>query len=120
MDDHRDAGLLDAVPVAVVLRESERSGTVIPPRRRRAHEHTGGAPLQHPLQLPNGVVHDTRRDDRRGEDAALVLEGPFVDHPLVQGVDGGGAQIGIVTHALLDQAGQRGQHEGVLHALLVE
>ena len=56
----------------------------------------------------------------RGEDAVLVGVRPLFEHPAVQGVDGGGAELGIVTHALLDQAGQGGQHDGVVDALLVE
>ncbi len=35
-------------------------------------------------------------------------------------MDGGGAQFGIVAHAFLDQAGQGGQHDRVVDALLVE
>jgi hypothetical protein len=34
-------------------------------------------------------------------------------------VDGVGAQVGVVLHALLDEAGERGQHERVVDALLV-
>ena len=35
-------------------------------------------------------------------------------------MDGGGAELGVVAHAFLDQAGQGGQHDRVVDALLVE
>ena len=73
----------------------------------------------HPLELLDGLLDDGQGDDRRGEDAVLVVERPGLVHPLVEGVDDGVDQLGVVAHALLDQAGERREHEGAVEALLV-
>src|ERR1035437_6853748 len=61
----------------------------------------------------------TDGDHRRGEDAVLVVEGPRLVHPLVQCVNGGVDQFGIVAQALLEEAGQGGEHEGLVEPELV-
>ena len=78
-----------------------------------------GATLEHPCELLERLLHDRERDDRRREDAVLVVERPFLVHPLVQRVDGRVRQFGIVPHALLEQAGERGEHERAVDPQLV-
>ena len=75
--------------------------------------------LDHPLELLDGPLDDGQGDDRGGEDPALVVELPGLVDPLVEGVDDGVDELGVVPHPLLDQAGQRGEHEGPVEALLV-
>ena len=58
-------------------------------------------------------------DDRRREDPVLVVEGPVLVHPLVEGVDHGVGGVGVVAQALLEQAGQRRPHERPVDAELV-
>ena len=77
-------------------------------------------PLDDPLELGDGLVHHGQGDHRHREDPVLVVEGPVLVHPLVQGVDDHMGEVGVVLHSLLDQAGQRGEHGGALDALLVE
>ena len=60
-----------------------------------------------------------RRDDRRGEDPVLVVERPLLVDPLVERVDHGVGQLGVVPQALLEQAGQRREHQGPVDAQLV-
>ena len=60
-----------------------------------------------------------KRDDRRGEDAVLVVELPGLVHPLVQRVDDRVHQLRVVPHPLLDQAGQRREHQRAVEPLLV-
>ena len=80
---------------------------------------TLGPPLDHPFELLDGALHDGQCDDRRGEDPPLVVEGPRLVEPLVEGVDGGMGEFGVVPHPLLHQAGQCREHEGPVDALLV-
>jgi hypothetical protein len=75
--------------------------------------------IHHPLQLLDRLVDQTGGDDGGGEHAPLIGEGPLLRHPLVEGVNDRGAQLRVVTHPLLHQAGQRRQHDGVVDALLV-
>ena len=90
-----------------------------PGHRRGTDEHDARAPLHDPLELLDGLLHDRQGDHRRGEDAALVVELPGLVHPLVEGVDHDVDQLGIVAHALLHQAGERGEHQGAVDPLLV-
>ena len=109
----------DLLPERVELRQAERARAAEARHRRGADQHGLGAALDHPLELLDRLVHDRQRDHRRGEDAALVVELPGLVHPLVERVDHGVDQLGVVPHALLDQAGERGEHEGAVDALLV-
>ena len=114
-----DVVLHDLLPEGVELGEAERARAAEAGDRRGADQHGAGAALDHPLELLDRLLHDGQRDHRRGEDAALVVELPGLVHPLVEGVDHGVDQLGIVPHALLHQAGQRGEHQGAVDALLV-
>ena len=58
-------------------------------------------------------------DDRRREDAVLVVERPGLVHPLVERVDHGVDELRVVAHPLLEQAGERREHEGPVDAELV-
>ena len=55
----------------------------------------------------------------RGEDAVLVVELQVSYIHSVERVDHGVDQLGIVAQALLDEAGQRREHQGAVDALLV-
>jgi hypothetical protein len=70
-------------------------------------------------ELREGVVDDAERDDRRGEDPVLVVERPGLVHPLVQRVDHDLDQLGVVLHPLLDEAGERREHERPVDTELV-
>ena len=65
------------------------------------------------------LLDDRQGDHRRGEDAVLVVERPRLVDPLVQRVDDGVDQLGVVAHPLLDQAGERREHQRAVDALLV-
>ena len=82
-------------------------------------EHHPGAPLDDPLELLDGLVDDGQRDDRGGEDPVLVAELPGLVEPLVEGVDRRVGQARVVAHALLEEAGQGGEHQRAVDALLV-
>src|SRR3546814_8557481 len=65
------------------------------------------------------LLDDGQRDHRRGVDAALVVEAPGLVDPLVEGVDDGVDRVGLVAQALLEEAGQRREHERPVDAELV-
>ncbi len=54
-----------------------------------------GPPIEHPLQLLDGLFHDAHGDHRDRKDPVLVVEGPVLKHPLVQGVDDGRVAGGL-------------------------
>ena len=90
-----------------------------PRDRGGADEDRAGAPLDHPLELLDRLLDDGEGDDRRGEDAVLVVERPRLVHPLVEGVDHRVDELRVVAHPLLEQAGERREHEGPVDAELV-
>ena len=114
-----DVGLLHQLPERVELGEGERARPRRPGTGAGRIEDDLGAPLDHPLELLDGLIHDGQRDHRGGEDPVLVVEGPGLVHPLVEGVDHGVDGVGVVAQALLHEAGQRGPHEGPVEAQLV-
>ena len=116
---HEDVGVHDGLPEGVELRVAERTRAAVARDRRRPDEDGLGAALDTPLELLDRLLDDGQRDHRRGEDAVLVVEGPLLVHPLVEGVDGGVGQIEVVAHPLLEQAGQRREHERPVDAELV-
>ena len=88
---------------------------------RRGPDQDGlGAALQAPLEFLEGAVDVAQVDDRGGEDAVLVVELPGLVHPLVQRVDDVEDQVGVVLESLLDEAGQRREHQRVVQAEAVE
>jgi hypothetical protein len=109
----------DLLPERVELRQRERARALEAGHRGRPDEHHLGAPLDHPLQLLDGLLDDGQGDHGGGEDPALVVELPGLVHPLVQGVDGGVEEVRVVLHPLLDHAGERGEHQRAVEALLV-
>src|SRR5262245_4286906 len=106
-----DPGIDHRLPERVELLEAEGAGALVAGHGSGPDQHGAGAPLHTPLQLLDGLLDDGQRDDRRGEDAALVVEGPLLVHPLVEGVDDDVGELGIVPEALLQQAGQCREHE---------
>ena len=118
---HRDEHVVldDLLPERVELRQAGGARAAVAPRRSGPDEHDPGAALHAPLQLLDRLVDHRQRDDRRREDAVLVVERPGLVDPLVEGVDHGVAHVGVVPHALLDEAGQGREHEGAVDALLV-
>jgi hypothetical protein len=99
--------------------QAERARAAEARHRGRADEDHLGAALEHPFELLDGPLHDGQRDDRGGEDPVLVVEGPGLVQPLVQRVDDRRDELRVVPHALLDQAGQGGEHQRPVDALLV-
>jgi hypothetical protein len=86
----------------------------------RAHEDDPGAAFEHPLELGDHLLEDGQGDDGRGEDAVLVVEAPLLVQPLVDRVDGGVRQVAIVGEGVLDEVGDRREHQRALHAELIE
>ena len=118
---HRDqhVGVDHGLPERVELLEGKRARSAVGRHRGGADQHRLGAPLDRPLELLDRLFDDGQGDDRRGEDAVLVVEGPLVMDPLVERVDDGVRHLGVVAHALLEEAGERGEHERAVEALLV-
>ena len=75
--------------------------------------------LTHPFQLLDGLLDDGQGDHRGGEDAVLVVEAPHLVEPLVERVDDDVNRDRIVAQPLLDQAGQRREHQRAVDAQLV-
>ena len=75
--------------------------------------------LDHPLELLDRLLDDGQRDHRHGEDPVLEVEGPVLVHPLVEGVDHDVGGFRVVAEALLEEAGERGPHQGPVDAQLV-
>src|SRR3546814_357127 len=114
-----DVVLDDLLPERVELREAERARAPVAGHWSGPDEHDLGAALHHPLELLDGLLHDRQSDDRRGEDAVGVAELPGLVEPLVEGVHDRVGGFGVVAQALLHEAGQRGEHERAVEALLV-
>ena len=110
-----DAGL----PERVEFLEAERPAAAVTGHRRRADQHGAGAALQAPFEFFERALDDRQRDHRGGEDAVVVVERPCLVHPFVERVDDVVGHLRVVLHALLDQAGQGGEHQGVVDAELV-
>ena len=115
----RDVGLDAGLPERVELLEAERPAALEAGHRRRADQHGTGAALQAPFEFFERAVDDGQGDHRGGEDAVLVVERPLLVHPLVERVDDVVGHLRVVLHALLDQAGQRREHQRVVDAELV-
>ncbi len=115
-----DVLLLHQLPERVELGQRERP---------RAPGSPGtGAGRTRMILAPRSVTHSSssiafstigQRDHGRGEDAVLVVEGPRLVHPLVEGVDHDVGGLGIVAEALLHEAGEGGPHERPVEAELV-
>ena len=108
---HEDVGVHHGLPERVELGIAERPRATEARDRGGTDEHGLGSPLHRPLELLDRLLDDRERDDRRGEDPVLVVELPLLVHPLVQRVDRRVRQLGVVAHALFEEAGQRGEHE---------
>ncbi len=108
-----------ALPERIELGQRERPRSPVSRHRRRADEHRSGSSRHHPVQLLDRLLDDRQADHRNGEDAALVVEAPFLVEPLVQRVHDDVDQRRIVAHPLLDETGQRREHERTLDAQLV-
>ena len=98
------------------LQNGSNSGSA---SERRPHQDGARAAREHPLELLHGALDDRQRDDRRREDAALVVEAPRLVHPLVQRMDHRVGRQRVVGEPLLDQARERGPHHGAVEAELV-
>jgi hypothetical protein len=112
--------VLDAtLPEGVELGQRERPGTAEAGDRSRADQDRAGAALDGPLQFLDRLLDDGQRDHRRGEDAVLVVEAPHLVQPLVEGVDDDVDRERVVGEPLLDEAGQRREHQRPVEAQLV-
>ena len=78
-----------------------------------------GTALDAPLELLDRLLDDRQRDHRSGEDAVLVVESPHLVEPLVERVDDDVDGDRIVGETLLDEAGQRREHQRAVDAELV-
>ncbi len=116
---HEDVGIDDGLPEGIEFRVAERARAAVARDRCRPDEDGLGATLDTPLEFLDRLLDDGQGDHRCGEDAVLVVEGPLLEHPLVEGVDGGVGQIDVVAHPLLEQAGQRREHECPVDSELV-
>ena len=68
--------------------------------------------------MPSSSTHGFTM--RRGEDATLVVVAPLVVQPLVERPDRDLGEVRVVEQPLLDEAGERREHEARVDALLVE
>ena len=116
----QDSGLLNGVPEVVKLGQSHGAGTPHGGHRGGADQHSPGPVVHSPLQLLDGPTGVGQGDDRGGEDAVLVVEGPLVQHPAVEGRNGGVGELDVVLHPLFEQRGQGGEQQRGVHPLLVE
>ena len=99
------------LPERVELRQRERPRTAEAGHRGGTDQDRTGAALDRPVQLLDRLLDDGQRDDRRGEDAVLVVEPPHLVEPLVQRVDDDVDGDRVVAQPLLDEAGQRREHQ---------
>jgi hypothetical protein len=75
--------------------------------------------LQTPFEFFERAIDDGQRDHRGRKDAVVIVELPCLIHPLVKSVDHVVDQVGVILHPLLDQAGQRWEHQRVIQAEFV-
>ena len=115
----RDVVLLNLGPEGVELGQGEGAETPQARHRCRADQDDLGTTLDDPVELADRLIHDRQGDDRGGEDAVVVVEGPFLEHPLVEGMHDGVGRLRVLGQALLEHAGQGGPHDGPVDALLV-
>ena len=108
--------LTQASQNGIELLGAERPGAAHARHRRRANQDGLGSALQTPLEFFERTVDDAEVDHRGGEDPVLVGELPGFVHPLVQRVHDVKDQLGIVLQSLLDEAGQRREHQRVVQA----
>ncbi len=71
------------------------------------------------MELLDRLVDQGQADDRRGEDAVVVVERPVLVHPLVERVDDRMGQHDVVGGALLDQAGKGRIHDALVDTQFV-
>ena len=84
------------------------------------HEEDLGAALVDVLELLDGAVDaGGEADDRRGVERVGVVVGPVLVHPLVQRVDHRHRDVGVVGHALLEDAGERRPQQRAVDAHLL-
>ncbi len=109
----------DPLPERVELGQCERPGTAESGNRRRAHQDATRTALDRPLQLLDRLLDDRQGDDRGGENAVLIVEAPDLIEPLIQRMDQDVDGDRVVAQPLLEQAGQRREHQGAVQAQLV-
>ena len=78
------------------------------------------ATLEAPVQLLDRLLDDGQRDDRGGEDAAVVVERPVLVHPLVERVNDGVGEEHVVGGAFLDDFTARKGEDAVDREALLE
>ena len=88
--------------------------------RRRPHQYDFRAPVEQPLEFGHAALRDRRVHDRCGEDPIPVVERPFVVEPLIERVDDGARQFGVVGESDLEQTGQRREHQRGIETEFVE
>ena len=97
-----------SLPERVELGQRERLAALPRRHRRHADQEDLGAALVDVLELlERRVGAGGQADDRRRVDGVGVDVGPVLVHPLVEGVDDGDGEVGVVGDALLEHAGQR-------------
>ena len=120
MHANQNARFLDPGPERVELGEARGARASKPPRRGGTDQDAAHPTVEAPLQFDNRLVNDGQGDDRCGEDPVLVVEGPLIVDPFVERVDYRVGQVRVVPHALLEEAGQGGEHERPVEAQLVQ
>ena len=112
--------LLHTLPERVELGQRERLAALPRGNRGDADQEDLGAPLGDVLELgERDVVARGEADDRRGEDGVGVDVGPVLVHPLVERVDHHAHPVGVVRHALLERARERGPQQRAVDAHLL-
>ena len=109
----------DPLPERVELGQRERPRATEAGHRRRADQDATRTALDRPFQLLDRLLDDRQGDDRGGEDAVLVVEAPDLVEPLVQRMDQDVDGDRVVAQPLLEQAGQRREHQRAVQAQLV-
>ena len=120
MHHHRDAGVLAQLPERVEVGEPRRQRRAVGLRDRGRTDQNGlGAAVEAPLELGHRWRDAGEGDDRRRDDAVLVVEGPVVEQPLVVRVHDRVRELEISLHVLLEQPCGGGEQHATVDALLV-
>ena len=114
-----DARTVEELPHRVIDRVGRR-----PPATGRedgtgAHDEHARPLVQRPGHLVASGLGIDQAEIRRGEDPALVIETPVVEHPSVERVEDAAGRFGIAEQRLLHPDTQRGEHEATLDVLAI-